>query len=369
MLKETIRSNGESGTADVIRSLRSISNHKGFFRDLFKINAKLNENKVKISFDRSGRPVLNGDVHFDAAQLRADLRQMPSTEVFANFVSSANGETAVASSAVVTGGRSSGGQRSSRSQPMELPMAVLSSIVKYLSSQFKRRFGDPQQLVCFVWRYYSENRDLIHDRLNIHFDQRFVSDVSIALVFIAQQAGQLIGQFIEETAAGVVWMRLNDMYESRWAELTMRVVYRSPRELYDSMLAGLDAVRQYISDGLGFRRTVEVLLDDLATEVVCRLLRLSQISFDTIVAMGLSQFPSFESFFGEILEVVTIMAQKAGFNDLSLYVLLMKRKEMDALHVLATDFYERMNGRTMGAKRCEKCGGSFSVQSTVDGAP
>lgn len=354
MLKETIRRNGDTGHADVIRSLRSISNHRGFFRDLFKINGQLNENNVRISFDRSGRPVLNGDVPFEAAQLRADLRQMPGAERFAGVPTNA--------------GPAAGGAtfRGSSTVPMDgLPQAGLAAIAVTISAQLLRNVRDPMYMVQFAWRYYAANRELIHDKLNIHFDRRFVEDVCQALCFIAQQAGQLLGQFVEQTAAAAVWARLNELYESRWAELTLRLAYGSARELYDALAAGLDAVRAYIGDGLGFQRTVERLLEEMSSEVVRRLLRLSQISFGTIVALGLSQFPAFEAYFGEVLEVVTIMAQQAGFNDLSLYVLLMKRKEMDVLHGRATEFYERLNAMADGAQMCEQCGGCFAVRPLV----
>lgn len=359
MLKETIRRNGDAnaGAADVIRSLRSISNQKGFFRDLFKINGQLNKNNVKISFDRNGRPVLNGVEPFEAAQLRADLRQMPGAERFAG-VPPAN-----------AGGRTSAGgaglrpfRSSTASTDSMTPQSGLAAIAVTISARLLRNVRDPLRLVQFVWRYYSDNRDLIHDRLHIHFDQRFVEDVCQALGFIAQQAGQLLGQFVEQTAADAVWRRLNGLYESRWAEVTLRLAYESAGELYDALAAGLTAVRQYIGDGLGFRRTVERLLEELGSEVVRRLLRLSQTSFGTIVALGLRRFPAFERYFGEVLEVVTVMAQQAGVNDLSLYVLLMQRKEMEVLHGRATEFYERMEAMADGALRCTECGGSFAVR-------
>lgn len=366
MLKETIRLNGDTGHADVIRSLRSIGDHKGFFRDLFKINPKLNENKVKISFSRSGRPVLNGEVPFDAGQLRADLRSQSGSDVFANMsnASFGSGYTGGSSTAGLVGDTAPLRERSINDLAAHRGLV---SIANSLSVELQRRAGNmtPMNVVLFVWRYYQDNKDLIHDQLHIHFDDRFVDDVFNVLQFIAGQSHMLFGNFVESVAQNVLYDRLNALYKSRWLELTLRVTIGAVHELYDQLLLVVDKVRQYIRNGAGFREILQRLLEEMSSDVVKRLLRLSQNSFGSIVSMGLHEFPSFEAYFGEVLDVITRMAQENGFSDLSLYVLLIERSEIAALHERVTSFYQHLSNRDRSSQRCSVCLGSFSVMPVV----
>lgn len=242
------------------------------------------------------------------------------------------------------------------------PPSVLQTFALSLSDSVRRRCGNPLQLVSFVWRYYAENRDLIADRLTIHFDGRFVEDVCRAVCFLADQAGQLCVRFVCDAAVPLVWRQLNAVYESRLAELTIRAMFGSLHELYESLAAGVARLGEYVHDANGFRETVVQLLDELGSEVVGRLLRVTDQSFGWLVAMALHEFPAFEAQFGEVLEVATAMAQQAGFNDMSLYVLLWERPQMDAVVKRVTAYYGRLVRRREGKMtKCEQCCGSYSV--------
>ncbi|GAB0090155.1 uncharacterized protein DMENIID0001_048450 [Sergentomyia squamirostris] len=84
MSKETIRLKGESaGKSDIIRSMKTISEPKKYFRDLYKVNKQLNQAEVKPSFGRDGKIVLNSaPSEATPSEIRSQLKAQPPNQVF-----------------------------------------------------------------------------------------------------------------------------------------------------------------------------------------------------------------------------------------------------------------------------------------------
>lgn len=86
MVKETIRQKGvDAGHVDVIRSLRNIKDSKQFFGDAYKVNKELNKNNIRISLHPDGEIILNDGKAITPSELRNNLKQLPSEQVFANL--------------------------------------------------------------------------------------------------------------------------------------------------------------------------------------------------------------------------------------------------------------------------------------------
>lgn len=348
-MKETIRVNGETGHADVIRSLRSIGDHKSFFRDLYKINSKLNKSNVKISFDKTGQPVLNGEVPFQSEQLRADLRLQPESVVFADVP---NAPPATASST----GTNSNFEANGTNAPFVTTAVDGSEWNANRLNDGLRAQMFVQNILAFAWRYYKRNCELISDVLSIQFDEDFVTNVCTALTVLARQMGSELGPFLLRTAENVLFDRLNQIYRSRW----LRLAVGSVRDVYEHLLSTLRDIWQFIQNGATFRETIERLLEDMSQAVVERLLSITKMSFGSIVALGLNEFPSFDAYFGDVLDMINRMAYDNDVADVSLYVLLMDTPAIAILHERTVNYYERMSKRSELAVRCSKCDGYYS---------
>lgn len=368
MLKETIRLNGENGAADVIRSLRSIGNHRGFFQDLFKINKQLNENKIKISFDSNGRPVLNGEVPFESSQLRAELQQNPGTDVLRNMTS---GNQSGGVGASVGSGYRNSPVVSSNNSSCNTTWSTAKSIGQNLSDEVKFRIGGAadgirmMHVVSFAFRCFQQNQHLFADRLSLHFDNRFVDDVCRILLFLAEQAREELFTFMASVGQQVLFDRLSRLYESRWLEVGLRVSVGSVYAMFDKIMATFGRLADHIRDMRGFRQTVLDLLQDMSETVVERLLELSKVSFGSMLEMARNQRLSFDAYFVDVLEIVTVMATQSGIGDLSVFVLLMERKQVQELHKRVSQYFVRMRDRSLAAKRCTLCSGSFAMMTVT----
>ncbi|KAG4071418.1 hypothetical protein HA402_011572 [Bradysia odoriphaga] len=86
LVKETIRQKGvDAGHVDVIRSLRNIKEPKQFFGDAYKVNKELNKNNIRMSLNGDGEILLNDGVATTPTELRNNLKQQSSENVFANL--------------------------------------------------------------------------------------------------------------------------------------------------------------------------------------------------------------------------------------------------------------------------------------------
>lgn len=357
MHKETVRVSGEeTGTRDVIKSLRNIQDHKAFFRDLSKINKPLNQNDIRISFDGSDRALLNNNVAVAPNELRSDLRLQSPEVVFADVPSRPQPNATAASTSSAYGGEPVCG-----SGLMNTSQVTSGSDMSLLNS--RTLSGVAISVGQLAFKFYMDNRELIAEQCQIHFDDRFVEDIQRILSFLADRAHQALPAYLASVAVDYLNSRMITVFNNRYLQRIMHVMQDQIYENYEHIVDGLRHIQSRIMDELGFRETILNLLEDLTHVVVEKIVRIAKFSYTALLDTnnGITEYQPFEDYFDDILQLLIKLSRE--FNvDFSSYIILIERIDMEEIHLNVTAFYRGMRHiNTSPATKCKTCGGSYKV--------
>lgn len=357
MFKETVRVSGpDAGTRDVIKSLRNIPNRNAFFRDLNKINKPLNENNIKISFDGSDKALLNHNVAVTPSELRSDLRLHSPEVVFADVPSRPQPNATRASTSSAAFGEpvySSGLMNTLQVYPT-LDSSFLNSL---------NLAGNAINLCRLAYDFFMDNRELIAEQCQIHFDNRFVDDIHRILRFLADRAGKDFADYLAWVTVDYLNSRIRSVFNNRYLQLAMRLIQGEIYVHYDHIVDGLRHIQSRIMDELGFRETILNLLENLTHVVVDKIVRIAKFSYSAMLDSnnGITEYQPFENYFDDVLQLLINMASQFDV-DFSSYIILIERIDMEEIHLNISAFFRGLrSSNTSPAKKCEACGGSFTV--------
>lgn len=353
MFKETVRVSGpEAGTRDVIKSLRNIPDRNAFFRDLNKINKPLNQNNIKISFDGTDKALLNHDVAVTPSELRSNLRLQAPEVVFADVPSrpQANATRASSSSAAF-------GEPVYGSGTMTTSQVCPTSDISLLKSL--NLSGTAQNLGWLAFRFYMDNRELIAEQCQIHFDERFVDDIHRMLCFLADRAKQTFEDYLAWVTVDYLNSHIRSVFNNRYLRLASQ---GQSLISYDHVVDGLRHIQSRIMDELGFRETILNLLEDLTHVVVDKIVRIAKFSYSTMLDLNNGdEYHPFENYFDNVLRHLIDLSIRLNL-DFSSYIILIERIDMEEIHLNVSAFYRGLRScNTAPPITCEVCGGSFSV--------
>lgn len=359
MFKETIRVQGkEVGTRHVIKSLRSIPNIKGFFSDLHKVNKTLNKNNVKISFAGTDQAILNGQVGVAPSELRNNLRHMSGEQIFANVP--------IIPETNLTG--AAGNLKT----PMYCQDGTLTNnislFVKQSTNFLNFTMDQNLKIVSYIWKFYTEHEELIKEHCHIRFDNNFVKDVLTCITFIANKATKTVYEYLEQYSVSELNERLLLVYNNQLVAKFLNTTDVVGNRIfhYNEILEILTHVRERIIDADKFEELILCLMEDLTMAVIEKLVIIANISFCSMiefVAAVAQHYVTFEDYFEKIITAILHLAGQNGFRDISPYVLLMDKIDLDQLHLNVSSFYNNLRNRKTTVTKCKTCPGSYSVMT------
>lgn len=357
MFKETVRVSGsDTGTRDVIKSLRNIPDRNTFFRDLNKVNKQLNQNNIKISFDGSDKALLNHNVAVTPSELRSDLRLQSPEVVFGNVPSRPQPNATRASTSSAAFGEpvhGSGLMNNLQAQPKS-DMSSLNSL---------NLVGIAIRVGRLAYDFYMDNRELIAEQCQIHFDERFVDDIHRILCFLAERAQKPFNDYLASVTVDFLNSHIRIVFNNRYLQIATRLIQDQIYVHYDHIADGLRHIQSRIMDELGFRETILNLLEDLTHVVVDKIIRIVKFSYFAMMDLNNESFEyhPFENYFDDVLQALINLAKQ--FNvDFSDYIILIERMDMEEIHLNVSAFYKGLrSSKTSTAKKCEACGGSYTI--------
>lgn len=366
LYNQTLRNSGpEAGTRDVIKALRNMNNPKSFFRDLYKVNSKLNQNNVKISFGPDGTVLMNEQVPVVPAELRNDLRNLPAHEVFANvppmeqpmLTSPLNGSLQQApihaNSSQTIASTSSGGI-----------LAVTSYLIfKGLTIRVA------QDLARWAYHFYQTNRQLLSEELQIHFDDRFFEDIWRITRFLARHTIDGLKVYLARVTAEILNERIRCVYDNRLVAATMSRIADALYLHYEHILQAMSHIQNRIANTESFMETILELLEDLTHVVVIKIVNIAKmllIAFqnsDDAAQSTIGESVEFENFFDEVFSVLITMARRSGLVDFSAFIILLEKSDMDEIHEEVSRVYKYLRQKLTSSTtiKCGQCCGSYST--------
>lgn len=224
LVKETIRQKGvDAGHVDVIRSLRNIKDSKQFFGDAYKVNKELNKNNVRISLHPDGEILLNDGKVTTPTELRNDLQQLPSEDVFANLPTIPESHPAAAKISF------NETQSMTSSVSKEYVLMVVRGLF-HLGTFIKNKEDLESVLIDFAERvtifafdsfvsfmksYFTENGKRISDNLNVDLPFEDVLLVAVNIIRNLSDANGLdIDKYMEQIEWNFLRLQINEFYDN-----------------------------------------------------------------------------------------------------------------------------------------------------------
>lgn len=366
MYSETIRVRGhEAGSVDVIKCLRNISSPKSFFRDMYKVNGVLNKNNVKISFDPSGAALLNQHVSVAPAELRSNLRTLPAEQVFANVPPTMESTSLPAN--VQNNGAFVSNNNCLASPSNGMMMSRIFVELKDLSLK-----AAPSLLARFTYNFYVENRELLEDQLQIHYDERFLEDIWRIVQFLARRVAGGVEVYLANVTANTFNELLYRIFNNRYVAAIMPSGGATTSALFvrcEQILENMGDIRRRIMNTDSFMETILNLLEDLTHTVVDKIVTITKM---LLIDMQNSRCKGdrdtgnnvdFESFFDQVLRTLMGIAKDLNLVDFSSFILLLENEDFDEVQQMVSRFFDNIRRRleSSAVVKCTTCRGSYTL--------
>lgn len=360
MSKETIRVNGiENGTKDIIRSLRSITDQKGYFRDVYKINKSLNKQDVKISFSGEEHLLLNSAVPAKPSDLRTGLRNIPPETVF-------NEVPSIPKSNITTGKvATSSNSLGSKTVPLSTGIGVNTNElannndVTLLIAPLTLTAPAMLKLMNWTHKAFNQNAYVLQNILSMEFDDyyQFISRICSVLAqhfdinasdYIVSHGFDFLNRFISKIVEN------NILYEeSRAANLQF---IRA-----DEVLNMLDNVRSKITDEQSIETTIMNLLEEFTDVIVMKLIDIAIAIYRQFERIP-HHFVPFEICFDDILQFVKQIQDKFHIN-ITDYVIILESLDVTKCYAELCKYNKRYLERNNCEQfqKCSTCIGHYSV--------